>query len=107
MPGGTILIVEHREAYDRMSTGAERISLSREGGGWVAVDEGTGVASQGETREEALKMLDDAVAVHTGEAGEPVESTDEEYQVLEELGIDPDEVEQARAETDELPEFMQ
>jgi len=92
-----------------MSTGAGRpteIILTREDGGWVATDEETGVASQGETREEALKMLDDAVAVHKGEAGTPVESADEEYQVLKEQGIDPDEVEQARAETDELPEFM-
>jgi predicted RNase H-like HicB family nuclease len=93
-----------------MSTGAERpseIVLTREGDGWVATETESGVTSQGETRDEALEMLDDAIAVHYGEVGDPVESADEEYQVLEELGIDPDEVEQARAETGELPEFMQ
>lgn len=62
------------------------ITLTREGDLWVACDEETGVASQGETREEALAMLDEAVALHRGEIGEPV--TDED---LEELGIDPDE----------------
>lgn len=58
-----------------------------ESGRWVARDEDTGVASQGETREEALEMLDEAVALHRGEIGEPV--TDED---LRELGIDPDDV---------------
>ncbi len=93
-----------------MSTGAGRpseIVLTREGDGWVATEPESGVSSQGETREEALEMLDDAVAVHDGETGEPVESVDEEYRVLEELGIDSDEIERARAESDELPDFMQ
>lgn len=63
------------------------LSLADDGETWVAVDEDTGVASQGETREEALAMLDEAVALHEGEAGEPV--TDEG---LEEWGIDPDSV---------------
>jgi predicted RNase H-like HicB family nuclease len=62
-----------------------RLSLAEDGETWVAVDEDTGVASQGETREEALAMLDEAVALHEGEAGDPV--TDED---LEKLGIDPD-----------------
>lgn len=60
------------------------IRLTFDGEWWVARDEGTGVASQGETREEALEMLDEAIALHRGEIGEPV--TDED---LEELGIDP------------------
>jgi len=54
---------------------------------WVAVDEETGVASQGETHVDALENLDEAVALHKGEIGEPV--TDED---LREWGIDPDEV---------------
>jgi len=70
-----------------MSTGREIRLIEEEAGGWSAIDEETGVASQGETREEALEMLDEAVALHTGEAGEPV--TDED---LEELGLDPEEV---------------
>lgn len=43
-----------------MSTGRE-IRLTEEGeGGWSAIDEETGVASQGDTREEALTNLDEA-----------------------------------------------
>lgn len=64
-------------------------------GGWSAVDEDLGVASQGETREEALEMLDEAVALHTGEAGEPVTDDD-----LEEWGIDPDSVADEPTEPD-------
>jgi len=70
-----------------MSTGREIRLIEEDGGGWSAIDEDLGVASCGDTREEALEMLDEAVALHTGEAGEPV--TDED---LEELGLDPDEV---------------
>jgi len=70
-----------------MSTGREIRLIEDEDGLWSAIDEETGVASWGETREEALEMLDEAVSLHTGEAGEPV--TDED---LEELGLDPDSV---------------
>lgn len=56
----------------------------------------TGVASFGETKAEALRMLADALTLHEG-GGEPV--TDED---LEEWGIDPDDVDDK-----ELPEFMQ
>jgi predicted RNase H-like HicB family nuclease len=70
-----------------MSTGREIRLIEEADGGWSAIDEDLNVASQGETREEALEMLDEAVALHTGEAGEPV--TDED---LRELGLDPDAV---------------
>jgi len=70
-----------------MSTGREIRLIEEEDGLWSAIDEETGVASSGETRAEALEMLDEAVSLHTGEAGEPV--TDED---LEELGLDPDSV---------------
>ena len=76
-------------------------------GWWVARDEETGVASQGETRQDALDNLDEAVALHKGETGDSVDNWEEEKEVLEELGIDPDEVQQARDEHDGLPEFMQ
>ncbi|MDB9234930.1 type II toxin-antitoxin system HicB family antitoxin [Halorubrum ezzemoulense] len=76
-------------------------------GWWVARDEATGVASQGETRQDALENLDEAVALHKGETGDSVDNWEEEKEVLEELGIDPDEVQQARDEHDGLPEFMQ
>jgi len=66
---------------------------------WVITDVETGVTTQGETREEALEMLDDAVALHKGEKGR--EPTDEE---LRELGIDPED--NTTGDT-EPPEFMQ
>lgn len=85
----------------------DEIRMWREGDGWVITDVETGVTTQGETREEPLEMLDEAVALHKGEAGESIDSPEEGREALEELGIDPDEVEAARDETDELPDFMQ
>ena len=78
-----------------MSTGREIRLIEEDDGGWSAIDEGTGVASFGDTREEALEMLDEAVALHTGEAGDPV--TDED---LRERGIDPESVPDEPAEPD-------
>jgi len=77
----------------------QEIHLTKEGEWWVAEDVETGVASQGETRQEALEMLDEAVGLHNGEIGEPIE---DEKAFLKEIGIDPDEVEP----TQELPDFM-
>jgi predicted RNase H-like HicB family nuclease len=85
----------------------QEIRLVDSGEWWVATDVETGVASQGETRSEALANLDDAVALLRGEGEEPVETPEQERELLEELGIDPDEVERAREDTDSLPEFMQ
>lgn len=53
----------------RMSTGREIRLIEADDGGWSAIDEGVGVASQGETREEALTNLDAAVEL-TEEARE-------------------------------------
>lgn len=75
------------------------ITLTRGEEAWVAKDEDTGVASQGETREKALENLDEAVALHEGEIGRPV--TDED---LREWGIDPDEIPD---EPKPLPDFME
>lgn len=58
------------------------------------------VASCGETREEALEMPDEAVALHTGEAGELIE---DEEAFLREIGIDHDEIPD---EAKEQPEFI-
>lgn len=85
----------------------QEIRLVNSGELWVATDVETGVASQGETREDALANLDEAVALHRGEIGDSIESPEAEREVLRDLGIDPDEVEQAREDAGELPEFMQ
>lgn len=67
-----------------------RITLQEEEDGWwCAIDEGTGVGSQGPTREEALENLDEAVGLDKGAIGEPIE---DEEAFLREIGIDPDEV---------------
>ena len=63
----------------------DEIRLWREDGWWIATDVDTGVTTQGESRTEALENLDEAVALHRGEAG--CEPTDEE---LREIGIEPD-----------------
>jgi predicted RNase H-like HicB family nuclease len=60
------------------------IRLWREGGWWIAEDVATGVTTQGESRNDALANLDDAVALHEGERGR--EPTDDE---LRDAGIDP------------------
>lgn len=70
-------------------------------GVWTAIDESTNVASQGDTREAALENLDEAVALHTGAAGDPIEDEDA---FLESIGIDPGEIPD---DPEPLPEFMQ
>lgn len=75
------------------------ITLTRGDEYWVAKDEETGVASQGETRETALENLDEAVALHRGDIGRPVTDDD-----LREWGIEPDDIPD---EPDQLPDFMQ
>lgn len=52
-----------------MSTGREIRLVEEDDGWWSAIDTETGVASQGETRREALANLDEAVAL-TEEARE-------------------------------------
>ncbi len=59
------------------------ITLTRESDWWVATDEDTGVVSQGQTREDALTNLDEALAGYHGEGDAP---TDEE---LRAMGIEP------------------
>lgn len=67
-----------------MSAGQEIRLIEEDDWLWSAIDEESGVASAGATREEALAMLDEAIALHTGETGDPL--TDED---LATLGIDP------------------
>jgi predicted RNase H-like HicB family nuclease len=62
----------------------QEIHLTQSEDWWAAKDIGTGIASQGRTRIEALENLDEAVALYRGEVGRP--PTDEE---VREYGIDP------------------
>lgn len=76
------------------------IRLIEDGDGeWSAVDEESGVATRGETRQQALENLDEVLALQTGDGGEPIE---DEEAYLREHGIDPEDLEDTRA----LPEFM-
>ena len=77
----------------------DEIRMWPEGDWWVITDVNTGVTTQGKTREHALEMLDEAVALHEGEVGR--EPTDEE---LKEMGIDPEDNDTGN---EEPPEFMQ
>ncbi|SMO79926.1 type II toxin-antitoxin system HicB family antitoxin [Halorubrum cibi] len=52
-----------------MSTGREIRLIEEDEGGWSAIDQELNVASQGETREEALANLDEAIEL-TEEARE-------------------------------------
>jgi len=91
-----------------MSTGIEpSITLTEDDGWWVARDTETGVASQGQTREEALENLDEAVALYKSEVGESIDSPEEEREFFEEIGLDPDEIEAERGASDGLPECLQ
>jgi hypothetical protein len=82
---------------------ATRDESPKEGVEFIHADDGkitardleTGVASFGETKTEALRMLAEALELHEG-GGEPV--TDED---LEEWGLD-----DVEPGTKELPEFM-
>ncbi|WP_435181459.1 type II toxin-antitoxin system HicB family antitoxin [Halorussus sp. AFM4] len=80
---------------DRNGTDGVRF-VHEDDGSITAVDEETGIASYGDSKAEALRMLAEAIELHEG-SGESV--TDED---LEEFGLDPDDV-----GDEELPEFMQ
>jgi predicted RNase H-like HicB family nuclease len=58
-----------------MSTGREIRLIEEDDGWWSAIDEESGVASQGETRKDALENLDEAVrltvAAEAGNAEAP------------------------------------
>lgn len=62
------------------------IVLIEEDAGYAVLDRETGVASQGETRPEALRMLAEAIEVSEGDSGMAPEN------IYEELDIDPDEL---------------
>ena len=62
------------------------VVLIEEEGGYSVIDPETGVASQGETRPEALRMLAEALELYEGNS----EMTSEE--IYAELDLDPDDV---------------
>lgn len=79
--------------------------INQDDGSITARDLETGVAPFGKSKAEALAMLADALSLATGD-GDPIED-EGEGEFLEELGIDPEEIAEAREETDDLPEFIQ
>ena len=81
-----------------MSKQEPTITLTEnEDGWWTAQNVKVGVSSQGETKQEALENLDEAVALYKGEIGR--EPTDGE---LRDIGIEPEDNES----TGELPDVL-
>ena len=76
-----------------MSTG-RKITLTEEGDWWIAHDGPTGVTTHGRTRTEAIENLDEAVACEQAaiENGDEPLPEDEQAALFDELGIDPDEL---------------
>lgn len=70
--------------------------IHEDDGSITARDTETGVASFGETKAEALRMLAEALELHEGR-GEPVSDDD-----LREMGLDPED-----EDDEDLPGFMQ
>jgi predicted RNase H-like HicB family nuclease len=70
--------------------------IHEDDGSITARDKETGVASFGDTKSEALRMLAEALELHDG-GGEPVDDED-----LREMGLDP-----AEGSIEDLPDFMQ
>jgi len=83
------------------------IRMWPEGAGWVITHIETGVTTQGDTRQEALEMLDEAVALHRGVIGESIDTPEEEREALLNLGFTPEEIEAGRDTNEDLPDFMQ
>ncbi|WP_435147179.1 type II toxin-antitoxin system HicB family antitoxin [Halobaculum sp. P14] len=73
-------------------------------GSITARDLETGLARGGETKAEALSQLAEVLALHEG-GGEPIEDPD--AFLADEAGLDADDVQAARDEADELPDFLQ
>jgi len=86
-----------RNNDDNGPSGRQIVLTQGEDGGWVARDEETGVASQGDNPEEAVEMLVEAVSLHEGEIGH--EPSDEE---LQEMGVDPEQNTNGSVEDSEI-----
>jgi hypothetical protein len=70
---------------------SDGVEFTYEGDLVTARDVESGVAASGESKPVALSRLADALTLHAG-GGEPI---DDEEAFLEEIGVDPDEVEDA------------
>lgn len=71
-------------------------------GSITARDLETGLARGGDTKAEALTQLAEVLTLAEG-GGDPIE---DEAAFFEDIGLDPDEIEAAREENADLPEFM-
>lgn len=81
----------------------ETVEFVHEDSGLVtARDRETGLTADGESKAEALGMLAQVLTLHEGDG----KSIEEEAAFLLEIGLDPEEIEAAREENDELPEFL-
>lgn len=89
----------------------DEIRFEQEDDWWVAHHEPSNVASQGKTREKAHEMVTEAVLLHRGEIGEPIETWEEEKELLREIGMTDEEIQEIKETRDEganeLPEFLQ
>lgn len=87
------------------------VRFVEEGDLWVAHHDLSGVVSQGRTRGEAHEMITEAVLLYRGEIGEPIETWEDEKELLEELDLTDEEIAELKKSRDddpqELPEFLQ
>lgn len=69
----------------------------------TARDLETGLTADGGSKAETLAMLAEVLTLHEG-GGKPIE---DENTFLRDNGLDPEVIDAAREENDELPEFLQ
>lgn len=70
---GMYILPSHMGIESRSDPEGDTVTVSRGERYWVARDERTGVASQGETRAEALAMLAEALELHDREVPDDAE----------------------------------
>jgi len=97
----------HRTRYADGKPRRIRFESARGAGGETAVDEDTGVASQGVTRAEAIEHLDEAAALDERAVEESIDSWDAEREVSLDFDIDSDAVQRPRERDADAPEWME
>lgn len=78
------MFIRYSDQLHYMSTGREIRLIEEDDGWWSAIDEQTGVASQGPTRSEALENLDEAVSVTEAVRGDETASPEPDAPWFEE-----------------------